>query len=111
MKTITSKLSPPNEKCCLEITYQRRDGTQFKYISGGADTEHERKRECGGCAFCIGEIEVKNTRDPKKRSYGTSHPRFYRQCEPCAQCAPKLERLHEIDRQIAALSKERIELL
>lgn len=113
MKTITSKLSPPTDKCRLEITYQRRDGTQIKYLCGGIITEHARARECGGCLFCIGEINLTNSTNPKRiRSYGSSSPTFYRwPCEPCPTCKPKLERLDEIDHLIYELNKEKDSLL
>jgi len=110
MKTITSKLSPPTTETHMAYIYQTRDGRHINYECGGTCTEHERKRECGGCTFCLGEISVVNVF--LKASWGSSRPTFRRwPCEPCPTCKPKLERLDEIDRLIYELNKEKNALL
>ena len=106
---VISKLSPPSDKCRIEITYQRRDGTQIEYRVGGGLTDHAMARECGGCLFCLGQVSFSNvTRAYNTHSFGSSRPKFYRwPCEPCEKCAPILNRLDEIDAQIFTLNQEK----
>ena len=108
--TIISKLSPPTSQTHISYIYLTRDGQHIEYECGGIITEHARKRECGGCSFCIGEISVTNM--IRKSSYSSSKPTFRRwPCEPCESCKPKLQRLDEIDRLIYELNKEKTSLL
>lgn len=110
MRTILSQLSPPIETSWFEWTYQDREGRIVRYMAGtGSLTEHERKRECGGCSFCLGEVGF--ARDGKTL-FGCSHPKFRSwPCEPCKECAPKIQRLENIDEAIRVLEKERRELV
>ena len=110
---IISKLSPPNDACRLEYDLQTREGRYIRYECGGGLTMHERYREAGGCAFCIGEVGFLNaTRPLAKTGWGSSRPRFYRfPCEPCAPCASKLLRLDEIEEHIRELEKEKTTIL
>lgn len=110
MRTVISQLDPPKETSWFEWHYQDREGRIIRYAAGsGSLTEHERKRECGGCSFCLGEVEF--SRDGKTL-FGCSRPRFRSwPCDPCEKCKPKIERLDAIDAEIRKLEKERRELI
>lgn len=105
MDTIISKIHPPTDSHDFSETYQRRDGNFVRFrFGGGWPSAHARAAELGGCLFCLGLIEFESG---GRVLFGSSHPRYYRfPCEPCAECAPKLERLNEIDKQISALKEE-----
>lgn len=109
MKTIVSNTCPPSDGKMVELTMQRRDGSVFVFQTGEYASEHEMKRECGGCSFCIGILSFSFNGVHRMSS---SHPTFRRwPCEPCESCAPKLERLCDIDRESQKLKDEARKIL
>jgi hypothetical protein len=105
MKTIISPSLPPRDGALVELGMQRRNGERFVYQSSEYGIEHDMKRECGGCSFCIGIVSFSFNGALRMAS---SHPKFYRwPCEPCEVCAPILARLDEIDAEIARIESEK----
>jgi len=109
MTEIISKLDPPTLELVFEWLYQTKDGRVISYKTGtGNLTEHQRKRECGGCTFCIGEVQFSVN---KQIRFGSSHPKFRRwPCEPCDKCKPVLEKLNSIEATIRDLNEEKRKL-
>lgn len=106
-RRVVSKRFPPTTEFSQEVVYEHRNGARIEYVRGPMPPGQEDILEAGWCHHCAGVVSRSLN---GKNKFMTTRPDCYalaaHHIKPCADCAPRVERVRALNRTIAAAQAE-----